>query len=67
MLVLGRKLRETIVIGEQVRVTVTRIGQSGVRLAIEAPREIPVRRAELVAAAADGGGQPVAEDGRSDR
>lgn len=48
MLVLTRKAQEKILIGEEIVVTVIRIQGKGVRIGIEAPREIPVRRAELV-------------------
>lgn len=45
-LVLTRKLGETIMVGE-IPVQVVRIAGGTVRLAIDAPREIPIRRAEL--------------------
>lgn len=48
MLVLTRKAQEKILIGDEIVVTVIRIQGKGVRIGIEAPREIPVRRAELV-------------------
>jgi len=47
MLVLTRQLDETICIGDKIRVTVMRIRPHKVRLAIEAPREIPVHREEV--------------------
>ena len=47
MLVLTRKLSETILIGEDVRVTVVRLEGGQVRLGIDAPRSIAVLRAEL--------------------
>ena len=47
MLVLQRKLDETIVIGECVKVTVLEVCGGRVRLGIEAPPEVPIRRAEL--------------------
>lgn len=46
MLVLSRKLRERIVIGEAV-ITVLRIKGGNVRIGIEAPDHVPVRRFEL--------------------
>jgi carbon storage regulator len=47
MLVLARKLNETICIGNEVRVTVLQIRQGRVRLGIEAPAQIRVRRDEI--------------------
>ena len=47
MLVLNRKRNETICIGEEIFVTVTRIKGSRVQLAIEAPSSLGIRRAEL--------------------
>ena len=47
MLVLTRKINETIIIGENIRVTITAIHGRQVRLAIEAPQEVTVVREEL--------------------
>jgi carbon storage regulator len=47
MLVLSRKLGESIVIGN-IRISIVRIDQSRVRIAIEAPPEVKVLREELV-------------------
>lgn len=47
MLILSRKKDESIVIGENIRVTVTRIAGNRVILAVEAPENIPIRRDEL--------------------
>lgn len=47
MLVLSRKTGETIRIGEDVEVTVVRIGPNTVRIGISAPREVLIVRAEL--------------------
>jgi len=47
MLVLTRKLMEKLYIGGDICVTVVRLEGSQVRLGIEAPRDIPVIRAEL--------------------
>lgn len=47
MLVLTRKLSETVLIGEDVRVTIVRLEGGQVRLGIDAPRSVPVLRAEL--------------------
>jgi carbon storage regulator len=48
MLVLTRKLMERLYIGDDICVTVVRLEAGQVRLGIEAPREVPVVRAELV-------------------
>ena len=47
MLVLTRKLMEKLYIGDEICVTVVRVEGGQVRLGIEAPRQIPVVRAEL--------------------
>jgi carbon storage regulator len=48
MLVLTRKLMERLFIGDDICVTVVRLEAGQVRLGIEAPRDVPVVRAELV-------------------
>jgi carbon storage regulator len=48
MLVLSRKLGEKICIGENICITVVDIDRGKIRLGIEAPREIPVFRQELL-------------------
>ena len=47
MLVLSRKLSESIVINDDIVVTVLGVQGDRVRLGIEAPGEIPVHRKEL--------------------
>jgi carbon storage regulator len=47
MLVLGRKVGDEIVIGENIRVVVVAIRGNQVRLGFEAPREVPIRRREI--------------------
>ena len=47
MLVLSRKLNQSIVIGDDVHVVVVAIDRDTVKLGIQAPREIPVHRAEI--------------------
>ena len=49
MLVLTRKLMEKLYIGDDICVTVVRLEGGQVRLGIEAPRDVAVVRAELVA------------------
>jgi carbon storage regulator len=50
MLVLSRKSDESIVIDERITITVLEIRGNKIRLGIEAPKEIPVVREELIAA-----------------
>jgi len=47
MLVLSRKLNQSIVIGDDVRIVVVSIDRDTVKLGIEAPREVPVHRSEV--------------------
>jgi carbon storage regulator len=49
MLVLSRRLGESVVIGDDVVVTVLEIRGDVVRLGIDAPRHVQVRRQELLA------------------
>jgi carbon storage regulator len=63
MLVLSRKLGEKICIGDNICITVVDIDRGKIRLGIEAPRDVPVFRQELLplkgqpAAAASPAGQ----------
>lgn len=47
MLVLTRKAKESITIGNSVTVTVLEIRGNQVRLGVEAPRQTPVNRTEI--------------------
>lgn len=47
MLVLSRKAGERILIGDDVAITVVRIGPNSVRIGIEAPRTMNIVREEL--------------------
>ena len=47
MLVLSRKPGERILIGDNVTVTIVRIGPNNVRIGIDAPREMNIVREEL--------------------
>ena len=48
MLVLSRKSTERIQIGESIVITVPKIQSNAVRIGIDAPKEIPVLRTELL-------------------
>ena len=54
MLVLSRKSGERIHIGENITVTIVRIGPNNVRLGIDAPRDLNIVREELCAPATSG-------------
>ena len=47
MLVLTRKLGDKIMIDEEIEITVTAVRKGCVRIGIQAPKDISIRRAEL--------------------
>ena len=47
MLVLSRRLGETLIIGDEVKVTILGISGNQVRLGISAPKEVSVHREEV--------------------
>jgi len=49
MLVLSRKLGESVKVGDQVVVTVVEIRGNNIRLGFDAPREIPITRPDVIA------------------
>ena len=53
MLVLSRNTNESIIIGNDIRITVVAIQGDKIRLGIDAPREIPVHRLEVYQAIAE--------------
>lgn len=53
MLVLTRRVGETIVIGDKVKITVVAVLDDKVRLGIEAPPEVGIVREELLQAVRD--------------
>jgi carbon storage regulator len=48
MLVLSRKLNESIIIGENIRITVVGVRGSQIRLGIEAPDSVQIFREEIL-------------------
>lgn len=47
MLVVTRKLGESIVVGDGIEIQVVSLGKNGVRIGVTAPRDIPVHRREV--------------------
>jgi carbon storage regulator len=48
MLVISRKVGESLVISDQIKITITSLSSDKVTIGIEAPREIKVIREELL-------------------
>lgn len=48
MLVISRKVSESIVIGDNIEVLISDIGSDRVKVCISAPKEIPIARKELL-------------------
>ena len=47
MLVLSRKQKQSILIGDDIQITVVQVKGNRVRLAIEAPKHVPIHRDEI--------------------
>ena len=58
MLVLSRKLGEKIYIGDNICITVVDIDRGKIRLGIEAPRDVPIYRQELLPLKANDANNP---------
>lgn len=48
MLVISRKVSESIVIGDDIEIVVTEIGSERVKIGISAPKGVPILRRELL-------------------
>ena len=49
MLILGRKINESIIIGNDIKVTICKINRRQIRVGISAPKYVPVYREEVFA------------------
>lgn len=47
MLVLSRKINQSIMIGDSIRLVIVAVDRDQVKVGIEAPRDIPVHRSEI--------------------
>ena len=63
MLVLQRKRGEALLVGDDVRIVVLAVGQTSVKLGIDAPRSTMVVREELLAPVIDAAAAVPGDDG----
>ncbi len=65
MLVLSRKVGETILIGDNIAVTVVQVNPGNVRLGVVAPQEVTIVREEIRGQVKSGSGGEERQAGRS--
>jgi carbon storage regulator len=65
MLVLTRKTNQSIMIGDEIEITVLAVSRDKIRLGITAPRDVPVFRKEVYLSIQGEGGAPAKEGGAS--
>jgi carbon storage regulator len=58
MLVLTRKVQQSIVIGDNIEVVVLEVRGEQVRIGIKAPKDVPVHRKEIYEQIHEGGESP---------
>jgi len=59
MLVLSRKIGEKINIGDDITITIVKVGPNNVRVGIDAPLHLGIVRSELISEDDDEGFQPI--------
>ena len=65
MLILYRKKGDSIVINENITISIVETGPDGVRIAIDAPRDVSILRKELIDAAEAANREAASADTRS--
>lgn len=64
MLVLSRRVGESIVINDNIKVTIVSSDGNTIRVGIDAPKDIPIMRSELLPKNKPAGNKPSGGDGQ---